>query len=168
LVGELRDLETISTALSAAETGHLVLATVHASSTSGAITRIIDAFPAGQQAQIRAQLASSIQGIVAQKLIAGKNKRFLANEILVVTTAVRNMIRESKLHEIGSVLDNSSDKGMISMDKSLAWLVANGKIDSKSAIEHVVNLEAYEQYLGRININSNDLLDPISDIRENI
>ena len=78
------------------------------------------------------------------------------------------MIRESKLHEIGSVLDNSSDKGMISMDKSLAWLVANGKIDSKSAIEHVVNLEAYEQYLGRININSNDLLDPISDIRENI
>jgi twitching motility protein PilT len=168
LVGELRDLETISTALSAAETGHLVLATVHASSTSGAITRIIDAFPAGQQAQIRAQLASSIQGIVAQKLIAGKNKRFLANEILVVTTAVRNMIRESKLHEIGSVLDNSSDKGMISMDKSLAWLVANGKIDSKSAIEHVANLEAYEQYLGRININSNDLLDPISDIRENI
>ena len=69
---------------------------------------------------------------------------------------------------VSFTLDNSSDKGMISMDKSLAWLVANGKIDSKSAIEHVANLEAYEQYLGRININSNDLLDPISDIRENI
>jgi twitching motility protein PilT len=161
LVGELRDLETIATALSAAETGHLVLATVHASSTSGAITRIIDAFPAGQQSQIRAQLGSSLQGIVAQKLIAGKNKRFLANEILVITTAVRNMIRENKLHEIGSVLDNSSGVGMISMDKSLANLVALGKIDSKTALEHVTNIEAYEQYLSRSSINNFDFLDPL-------
>jgi twitching motility protein PilT len=161
LVGELRDLETIATALSAAETGHLVLATVHASSTSGAITRIIDAFPAGQQSQIRAQLGSSLQGIVAQKLIAGKNKRFLANEILVITTAVRNMIRENKLHEIGSVLDNSSGVGMISMDKSLANLVALGKIDSKTALEHVTNTEAYEQYLSRSSINNFDFLDPL-------
>lgn len=161
LVGELRDLETIATALSAAETGHLVLATVHASSTSGAITRIIDAFPAGQQSQIRAQLGSSLQGIVAQKLIAGKNKRFLANEILVITTAVRNMIRENKLHEIGSVLDNSSGVGMISMDKSLANLVALGKIDSKTALEHVTNNEAYEQYLSRSSINNFDFLDPL-------
>lgn len=168
LVGELRDLETISTALSAAETGHLVLATVHASSASGAITRIIDAFPSGQQAQIRAQLGSSLQGIVAQKLIAGKIKRYLATEILVVTTAVRNMIRENKLHEVGSVLDNSSDKGMISMDKSLAFLVANGKIDSKNALEHVSNIEAYEQYLSRININNIDFLDPLLDNKENI
>jgi twitching motility protein PilT len=161
LVGELRDLETIATALSAAETGHLVLATVHASSTSGAITRIIDAFPSGQQSQIRAQLGSSLQGIVAQKLIAGKNKRFLANEILVITTAVRNMIRENKLHEIGSVLDNSSGVGMISMDKSLANLVALGKIDSKTALEHVTNTEAYEQYLSRSSINNFDFLDPL-------
>ena len=161
LVGELRDLETIATALSAAETGHLVLATVHASSTSGAITRIIDAFPAGQQSQIRAQLGSSLQGIVAQKLIAGKSKRFLANEILVITTAVRNMIRENKLHEIGSVLDNSSSIGMISMDKSLANLVALGKIESKTALEHVSNTEAFEQYLSRSSISNFDFLDPL-------
>jgi twitching motility protein PilT len=141
---------------------------VHASSASGAITRIIDAFPSGQQAQIRAQLGSSLQGIVAQKLIAGKIKRYLATEILVVTTAVRNMIRENKLHEVGSVLDNSSDKGMISMDKSLAFLVANGKIDSKNALEHVSNIEAYEQYLSRININNIDFLDPLLDNKENI
>ena len=161
LVGELRDLETIATALSAAETGHLVLATVHASSTSGAITRIIDAFPAGQQSQIRAQLGSSLQGIVAQKLIAGKSKRFLANEILVITTAVRNMIRENKLHEIGSVLDNSSSIGMISMDKSLANLVALVKIESKTALEHVSNTEAFEQYLSRSSISNFDFLDPL-------
>ena len=161
LVGELRDLETIATALSAAETGHLVLATVHASSTSGAITRIIDAFPAGQQSQIRAQLGSSLQGIVAQKLIAGKSKRFLANEILVITTAVRNMIRENKLHEIGSVLDNSSSIGMISMDKCLANLVALGKIESKTALEHVSNTEAFEQYLSRSSISNFDFLDPL-------
>jgi Tfp pilus assembly pilus retraction ATPase PilT len=78
------------------------------------------------------------------------------------------MIRENKLHEVGSVLDNSSDKGMISMDKSLAFLVANGKIDSKNALEHVSNIEAYEQYLSRININNIDFLDPLLDNKENI
>jgi twitching motility protein PilT len=161
LVGELRDLETISTALSAAETGHLVFGTVHASTAAGAISRVVDAFPANQQGQIRSQLAASLQGVVAQKLLPGNDRRQLATEILIATTAVRNMIRENKLHEIGSVLDNNLEMGMTSMDRSLAALFAAGKISRATAVEHVTDENNFEQYLRRVNGNGQDRLDPL-------
>jgi twitching motility protein PilT len=162
LVGELRDLETISTALSAAETGHLVLATVHASTTAGAVTRIVDAFPANQQSQIRTQLAASLQGVVAQKLLPGADRRHLATEVLIATTAVRTMIRDNKLHEIGSVLDNSSEAGMSSMDRSLAGLFAAGKVSRPVALEHVHNENDFNEYLRRA--QGGNLLDPLDDL----
>jgi len=162
LVGELRDLETISTALSAAETGHLVLATVHASSAAGAVSRIVDTFPANQQGQIKAQLAASLQGVVAQKLLPARDGRKLATEVLIASNAVRNMIREGKLHEIGSVLDNSAEVGMCSMDRSLAMLAATGRISRETAIEHVQNLADFEEYLRKIAIQGiSEPLDPL-------
>ena len=162
LVGELRDHETISTALSAAETGHLVLATVHASSAAGAVSRIVDTFPANQQAQIKAQLAASLQGVVAQKLIPSRDGRKLATEVLIATNAVRNMIREGKLHEIGSVLDNSSEAGMCSMDRSLANLHSSGKITREVALEHVQNQADFEEYLKKATYqNFDESLDPL-------
>ena len=172
LVGELRDLETISTALSAAETGHLVLATVHASSAAGAVSRIVDTFPANQQSQIKAQLAASLQGVVAQKLLPARDGRKLATEVLIATNAVRNMIREGKLHEIGSVLDNSAEAGMCSMDRSLAMLTTTGRITRDTAIEHVQNLADYEEYLRKTSIpgfsETLDPLDPLNDIDPSI
>ena len=164
LIGELRDLETISTALSAAETGHLVLATVHASSAAGAVSRILDSFPANQQSQVRAQLAVSLQGVVAQKLLPSPSGRKVVCEVLINTTAVRNMIRENKLHEIGSVLDNSSEAGMTSMDRSLAGLLAAGKITREVAYDNVSNIPDFEEYLRRAgeNYQGLDALDPMS------
>lgn len=167
LVGELRDLETISTALSAAETGHLVLGTVHASTAAGAISRVVDAFPANQQGQIRTQLAASLQGVVAQKLLPGTERRHLATEVLIANTAVRNMIRENKLHEIGSVLDNSMELGMTSMDRSIANLFAAGRISRATALEHVTNESGFEQYLRRAHGGNGahiDILDPLDQL----
>ncbi len=161
LVGEMRDLETISTALSAAETGHLVLATVHASSTAGAISRIVDSFPANQQGQVKAQLSASLQGVVAQKLLPSRTGRKLATEVLVATTAVRNMIRENKLHEIGSVLDNSGDIGMCSMDRSLANLFISGQISREIAVENAQNINDFEEYVRRAGTHGAVNVDPL-------
>ena len=125
LVGEMRDLETISTALTAAETGHLVFATLHTQSAPSTIDRIIDAFPAAQQDQIRVQLASTLQGVVTQNLIptADGRGRVAALEILMPDDAVRNLIRQAKIEQVYSVMQTSSSRGMQTMEQSLADLV---------------------------------------------
>lgn len=131
LVGEMRDLETISTAVTAAETGHLVLATLHTSSAPSAVDRIIDAFPAHQQQQIRVQLAETLRGVVAQRLLPkkGEKGRVMACEILVGTPAVRNLIREGKLHQIPATMETGSKFGMQTFDQALNRLIEGGLID---------------------------------------
>jgi twitching motility protein PilT len=130
LVGEMRDLETISTALTAAETGHLVFATLHTQSTSQTVDRIIDVFPPHQQQQVRMQLSIALQGIVTQQLLptADGSTRVVGCEVLVPTPAVRNLIREGKTHQIYSALQTSGAVGMQTMDAHLAQLVRMGKI----------------------------------------
>ncbi len=130
LVGEMRDLETISTALTAAETGHLVFATLHTQSTAQTVDRIIDVFPPHQQQQVRMQLSVALQGIVTQQLLptADGSARIAACEVLVPTPAIRNLIREGKTHQIYSALQTSGAVGMQTMDSHLAQLVRTGKI----------------------------------------
>ncbi|SHG66381.1 twitching motility protein PilT [Thermosyntropha lipolytica DSM 11003] len=130
MVGEMRDLETISTAITAAETGHLVLASLHSGSATQTIARIIDVFPPEQQTQIRIQLANSLQGVISQQLIPRSDYkgRVVACEILVATPAVRNLIRENKVHQIYSVLQTGAAYGMITMEKSLRNLYEKGII----------------------------------------
>jgi twitching motility protein PilT len=138
LVGEMRDLETISSALTAAETGHLVLATLHANDATQAIDRMIDVFPAHQQAQIRSMLASSLLGVVSQRLLPRKEAtgRVPAFEILVGTAAVRNLIRENKLHQMQSIMERSQREGMVTMDASLRQRLHAGEITYEDALKH--------------------------------
>jgi twitching motility protein PilT len=135
LVGEMRDLETIHTALTAAETGHLVFATLHTQDTPQTIDRIIDVFPAAQQQQVRVQLSVALQGIVTQQLLptADGAGRVAACEVLLATPAIRNLIREGKTHQIYSSLQTGSQVGMQTMDSALASLVRQGKITQKMA-----------------------------------
>jgi len=125
LVGEMRDLETISTALTAAETGHLVFATLHTQSAPQTIDRVIDVFPAAQQGQIRVQLASTLQGVVTQNLVptADGRGRVAALEILIPDDAVRNLIRQAKIEQVYSVMQTSTSRGMMTMEQSLADLI---------------------------------------------
>ena len=134
LVGEMRDLETMSTALTAAETGHLVFATLHTQSTAQTVDRIIDVFPAEQQRQVRMQLSIALQGIVTQQLLptADGTGRVVACEVLVPTPAVRNLIREGKTHQIYSALQTSGSQGMQTMDAHLAQLVRMGRITQEA------------------------------------
>jgi twitching motility protein PilT len=137
LVGEMRDLETISTALTAAETGHLVFGTLHTQDAPQSIDRVIDVFPAHQQQQIRVQLASALQAVVTQQLLprAGGRGRVVACEVLVATPAVRNLIREGKTHQIYSAMQGGGKYGMQTMDQSLADLVRSGTISMDVALE---------------------------------
>src|ERR1700730_7153869 len=130
LVGEMRDMETISTALTAAETGHLVVATLHTQDAPQTIDRVIDVFPSHQQGQVRTQLSVALQGIVTQQLLptTDGSGRCVACEVLVPNAAVRNLIREGKTHQIASVMQTGSAVGMQTMDASLASLVRAGKI----------------------------------------
>ena len=150
LVGEMRDLETISTALTAAETGHLVFATLHTQDTAQTIDRIIDVFPSHQQGQVRVQLAMALQGIVTQQLLptADGKERVVACEVLIPTPAVRNLIREGKTHQIYSVLQTSSSQGMQTMDASLATLVRQGTITQKLAESRSSTPEELNRLLG--------------------
>ncbi len=150
LVGEMRDLETISTALTAAETGHLVFATLHTQDTAQTIDRIIDVFPAHQQDQMRVQLSVALQGIVTQQLLptADGSGRVAACEVLVPTPAVRNLIREGKTHQIYSVLQTGAAHGMQTMDASLATLVRAGKITQKLAESRSSTPEELRRLLG--------------------
>src|ERR671932_530218 len=135
LVGEMRDLETIGTALTAAETGHLVFATLHTQSTAQTVDRIIDVFPPEQQGQVRMQLAVGLQGIVTQTLLptADGQGRAVAAEVLVPTPGVRNLIREGKIHQIYSLIQTGASHGMQTMDASLADLVRNQVITMATA-----------------------------------
>jgi twitching motility protein PilT len=137
LVGEMRDLETISTALTAAETGHLVFGTLHTQDAPQSIDRVIDVFPAHQQQQIRVQLASALQAVVTQQLLprAGGRGRAVACEILMATPAVRNLIREGKTHQIYSAMQGGGKYGMQTMDQSLAHLVKASEISMEVALE---------------------------------
>ena len=130
LVGELRDLETIGMALTAAETGHLVFATLHTSGASSTINRLIDVFPAEQQSQIRSQISESLKMAITQKLFKKKDGsgRVAAFEIMVCNPAIRNLIRESKIHQIPSVMQTGQRDGMITMDKSIDKLIDAGTI----------------------------------------
>ncbi|MEO0129774.1 MAG: type IV pilus twitching motility protein PilT [candidate division WOR-3 bacterium] len=130
LVGEMRDLETISLALTAAETGHLVFGTLHTSSASKTVTRVIDVFPADQQDRIRVQLSESLQGVIAQRLYPRRDQpgRVAAFEILIATQAVRNLIREQKVYQIESVIQTGRQFGMQDMEQSKRKLVAEGKL----------------------------------------
>jgi twitching motility protein PilT len=137
LLGEMRDLETISTALTAAETGHLVFATLHTRGAAGTIDRIIDVFPAEQQGQVRAQLAAGLEGIVTQTLLptADGQGRVAAVEILIPDYAVRNLIRQRKLEQIYSVMQTGTGRGMQTMEQSLCDLVLRGTVTQDAALE---------------------------------
>ncbi len=140
MVGEMRDLETISTAITAAETGHLVFATLHTNSASQAIHRIVDVFPGDQQNQIRYQLSGSLIGIVTQRLVPRIKGGFIpAIEVMLGNPAVATLIRENQIHEIPAVIDTSSRLGMISMNRSLADLVRRKEISLKNAIDYSLN-----------------------------
>src|ERR1700722_20124330 len=150
LVGEMRDLETISTALTAAETGHLVFATLHTQDTAQTIDRIIDVFPPHQQGQVRVQLSVALQGIVTQQLLptADGSGRTVACEVLVPTPAVRNLIREGKTHQIYSTLQTGTAHGMQTMDTALAGLIREGKIGLKIAEARSSTPEELRRLLG--------------------
>src|SRR5207244_4107784 len=135
LVGEMRDLETIATALTAAETGHLVFGTLHTQSAPSTIDRVIDVFPAEQQGQVRVQLASTLQGVVTQTLVptADGHGRRAALEVLIPDDAVRNLIRQAKTEQIYSVMQTSTSRGMQTMEQSLAELVRHRVITPEMA-----------------------------------
>jgi len=147
LVGEMRDLETIQTAITAAETGHLVISTLHTNDAVQAIDRMIDVFPPHQQSQIRMQLSLSLQGIVAQQLIPklDKNGMIVAIEVLMATSAVRNLIRKGQSQEIYSMLDISSKFGMQGMDSSLKTLYKSKQISYEEAFAHAINQEHFDK-----------------------
>ncbi len=136
MVGEMRDLETIAAALTLAETGHLVLSSLHTSDAAQTVDRIIDVFPAYQQQQVRAQLADSLKGVVAQTLLPGTDgtSRVAAREVLIVTDAVRNCIMQGQTHQLYSLLQLGGKEGMVSMDQSLATLCRAGQITQEQAI----------------------------------
>jgi len=146
LLGEMRDYDTIRVAMTAAETGHLVFSTLHTTGCANAINRIIDIFPADQQRQIAVQLSMVLNAIVFQQLIPGIDGRLVpAFEIMTITPAIRNMIRENKLHQIEGMLYSSAQEGMISMDQSLCRLVKDRLISKDSALVYATNPELLEK-----------------------
>ena len=151
LVGEMRDPETISTALTAAETGHLVFSTLHTMSSIQTVERIIDAYPPHQQSNVRTQLSSVMQAIVSQQLIPNMDGsgRSLAMELLVATDAVRNIIREGKNQQLTSSLQTGAKEGMVSLDASLAKLFNSGKISYDEALSNSTDPEMFRQYANR-------------------
>lgn len=151
LIGELRDLETISIALTAAETGHLVFATLHTQDAPQTIDRIIDVFPSHQQSQVRTQLAATLQGVICQQLVkrADGAGRVVATEILVTTPAISNLIREGKTYQIVSMMQVGRAQGMHTLDQDLADLVKAGTITYDVAIEKVHDVDGLDRLLQR-------------------
>ncbi len=148
LIGEMRDLETIASAMTIAETGHLVLATLHTNSAAQSVDRIIDVFPETQQPQIRLQLASVLEVIIAQRLIPTiEPGRTLATEILFATPAVRNIIREGKTYLIDNLIETSAEMGMQILEKSLSELVRSGKITDEVALRFALRPQLLEKLL---------------------
>ena len=146
LIGEMRDLETISAAITIAETGHLVFATLHTNSASQSIDRMIDVFPPHQQPQVRSQLSNILMGICAQRLVpAIGGGRVVAAEILVANPAVRSVIREGKTHQLDTIIQTGADQGMQTMDRTLVKLVQTGVITHDNAREFAVDLQEFER-----------------------
>ena len=151
LVGELRDLETIQIALTAAETGHLVFGTLHTQDAPQTVDRIIDVFPPHQQEQIRVMLAGALKGVVCQTLLKNRDGdgRVVATEIMMATSGIRNLIREGKTHQIYSAIQAGASHGMIAMDQSLANLVKMGKVTYDDALEKCSNVAEFNRLAGR-------------------
>ena len=149
MVGEMRDLETISNTLTAAETGHLVFSTLHTQDAPQTIDRIIDVFPVHQQKQVRSQLAGTLRGVLVQQLLPNKenNGRVVATELMFITQAISNMIREAKVHQIYSAIQAGGNRGMMTMDMSLAKLYKDGKITRELAFEKAHSREEMERML---------------------
>lgn len=151
MVGEMRDLETISTAITAAETGHLVFSTLHTNSAGQTIHRLIDVFPAHQQNQIRSQLAVSLLGVISQRLIPRIDGGFVpACEIMFNNSAIGNLIRERKTHEIPSIIETSGEQGMCTLNKSLADLVAKKKVTEDIALGFSLNQQDLKSRIKRL------------------
>lgn len=150
LVGEMRDFETISVAITAAETGHLVLSTLHTIGAASTVDRVIDVFPPHQQQQIRIQLANVLEAVISQQLVptADNKGRVAAFEVMHANHAVRNLIREGKSHQLMSVIQTNRKLGMITMDEALTQLYYSGKISKESAIEFAQDVEGMEIKLG--------------------
>ncbi|MCW5945115.1 MAG: type IV pilus twitching motility protein PilT [Cryobacterium sp.] len=159
LIGELRDLETIQVALTAAETGHLVFATLHTQDAPQTVDRVIDVFPPHQQDQVRVQLAATLQGVVCQTLIksASGKGRVVATEVMVMTPAISNLIREGKTYQIPTALQAGRDLGMFTMDQHLAELVDRGKITHAAAIEKAHDLDALRHLIHRSDPGMGDI-----------
>jgi twitching motility protein PilT len=148
MIGEMRDAETIGTAVTAAETGHLVISTLHTNTASQTIDRIIDSFPGDQQDQIRVQLAGSLLGIFSQRLVPRiSGGRIPAYELLINNNAIANLIREKRTQEINVVIETSFAEGMIDMNRSLIELVRAGEITMESAYQYSYNPKGLEQLL---------------------
>ena len=148
LLGEMRDFETISIAVTAAETGHLVFSTLHTTGAANTIDRIIDVFPPNQQHQISVQLSSVLQAVVSQQLLLTTDGSMTgAFELMTTTPAIRNMIRENKVHQIDGLIYSSSSDTMFSMDASLLALYRQGKISQNEALSHASNPEMLKRKL---------------------
>jgi twitching motility protein PilT len=148
MVGEMRDYETISSAVTAAETGHLVFSTLHTNNAAQTIDRIIDMFPAEQQGQVRVQLSGSLAGIFSQRLIPRISGGLIpAYELLINNNAISTLIREGRTHEISAVVQTSSQEGMIDLDRSLVDLVRRGEVTVEHAFEHASDPKTFETYL---------------------
>jgi twitching motility protein PilT len=147
LVGEMRDLETMQLALTAAETGHLVLSTLHTSSAVKTIDRIIDVFPSGKKAHIRSMLSESLLAVIAQKLLQNRNKdgRVPVCEIMIANAAIRNLIREDKIYQIPTLIQAGSQEGMQSLDQDLQRVVQQGNVDRNDAAKIADNPDIFEK-----------------------
>src|SRR3989344_787536 len=148
-IGEMRDHDSMAAALTIAETGHLVFTTLHTNSASQTIDRVIDSFPEGQQDQIRTQLSQSLEAVISQRIIPSKEVGMIpAVEVLLGTSAVRNMIREGKSHQLDNVIDTSAGAGMVSLNTSLAELVKNGRIELNEAIKYSLRPDELKHLVG--------------------
>jgi twitching motility protein PilT len=149
LIGEIRDLDTISTAITAAETGHLVFATLHTNSAALSVDRIIDVFPPAQQEQIKVQLSSILQGVITQQLLprADGNGRVLAAEVMISIPAIRNLIREGKTHQISTVLQTGSRWGMQTMDMALRDLVKSSVVSMETALKYTNDKDSFMRFV---------------------
>ncbi|TFB80800.1 type IV pilus twitching motility protein PilT [Terrimesophilobacter mesophilus] len=169
LIGELRDLETISVALTAAETGHLVFATLHTQDAAQTIDRVIDVFPPHAQEQVRAQLAATLQGVVCQTLVkvASGKGRVVATEVMVITPAIANLIREGKTYQIQTALQAGRELGMFTMDQHLAELVDKGKITHAAAIEKAHDIEGLKALIHRADPGGGDIAQQMASAASN-
>jgi len=146
MIGEMRDYETIASAITIAETGHLVFATLHTNSASQTVDRVIDAFPETQQQQVKTQLASILEGVLAQRLVPSVSGGLVpAVEVMLPSPAVRSIIREGKTHQLDNVISTSFDQGMLSLERALAELVNQGKVSKAVAKAHSIRPEEFDR-----------------------